>query len=75
MDRSVWKSVLGEIELSVSRATFVTWFKNTELISETDELITVAVPNIFSKQQFEVKFNPRIKEILARDPAGPQQIN
>lgn len=75
MDRSVWKSVLGEIELSVSRATFVTWFKNTELVSETDELITVAVPNIFSKQQFEVKFNPRIKEILAHDPAGPQQIN
>ena len=75
MDRSVWKSVLGEVELSVSRATFVTWFKNTEVVEETDSEITIAVPNIFSKQQFEVKFNPKIKEILAKDPSGPQKIS
>ncbi len=74
MDRGTWRGVLSEIELSVSRATFVTWFKNTEVIHETSDLLTVAVPNIFSKQQFEVKFNPRIKEILAKNPDSPQNV-
>jgi chromosomal replication initiator protein len=74
MDHGVWKRVLGEIELSVSRATFVTWFKNTEVVSEDADRLVVAVPNIFSKQQFEVKFDPKIKEILARDNSGPKNI-
>lgn len=74
MDHGVWKRVLGEIELSVSRATFVTWFKNTEVVSEDADRLVVAVPNIFSKQQFEVKFDPKIKEILARDNSGPKNV-
>jgi len=35
MHHVLWQSVLGEIELSVSHATFTTWFKNTELITIT----------------------------------------
>jgi chromosomal replication initiator protein len=74
MNRGVWKGVVAEVELTISRAAFVTWFKNTEVLEETNSKIIVAVPNIFSKQQFEVKFNPKIKEILARDTSGPQEV-
>ena len=74
MDRGTWKRVLGEAELSVSRATFVTWFKNTEVISEEVDRLVIAVPNVFSKQQFEVKFDSKIKEILARDKNGPKHV-
>lgn len=74
MDRGVWKAVLGEMELSVSRGTFVTWFKTTELVEEGDEKIVVAVPNVFSKQQFDVKFTPQIKEILAKNSDWPQSV-
>lgn len=45
---ALWKSVLGEIELTVSHANFTTWFKNTELIEQTDDTVTIAVPNIFA---------------------------
>jgi hypothetical protein len=29
----LWQAVLGEIELTVSRGNFVTWFKNRAIIS------------------------------------------
>lgn len=74
MQDALWQSVLGEIELSVSHANFTTWFKNTELIDQTDDTVTIAVSNIFAKRQFEVKFNDQIKKILEKNGVIPQTI-
>src|SRR5690606_41996634 len=74
MQDALWQSVLGEIELSVSHANFTTWFKNTELINQTDDTVTIAVANIFAKRQFEVKFNDQIKKILEKNGVIPQHI-
>ena len=67
MHHALWQSVLGEIELSVSHATFTTWFKNTELVDQNDESVVISVPNIFAKKQFEVKFDDQIKAVLAKN--------
>ena len=75
MSHSLWQSVLGEIEVSVSHATYMTWFKNTELLETTDESVTIAVPNIFAQRQFEVKFNDQIKEILEKNGVKPSSIS
>lgn len=74
MNHALWQSVLGEIELSVSHATFTTWFKNTELVDHNDAGIVIAVPNIFAKKQFEVKFNDQVKTVLAKNGITPKQI-
>lgn len=74
MQDALWQSVLGEIELSVSHANFTTWFKNTELIEQTDDTVTIAVSNIFAKRQFEVKFNDQIKKILEKNGVIPESI-
>ncbi|MFZ3009397.1 MAG: DnaA/Hda family protein, partial [Candidatus Microsaccharimonas sp.] len=71
---ALWQSVLGEIEVSVSHATFTTWYKHTELISQSDEEVVIAVPNIFAKKQFEVKFNEQIKKVLAGNGVSPEKI-
>ncbi len=63
----LWQSVLGEIELSISRASFVTWFKNTHLIRNKNGVIIIGVPNVFIKQQLERKFNPMILETLKKN--------
>ena len=67
MHNALWQSVLGEIELSVSRGNFETWFRNTELINCTDDLVTIGVANIFAKSQFEKKFNDQIRQVLERN--------
>ncbi|TAL15326.1 chromosomal replication initiator protein DnaA [Patescibacteria group bacterium] len=74
MHHALWQSVLGEIELSVSHATFTTWFKNTELVDQNESGVVIAVPNIFAKKQFEIKFNDQIKGVLAKNGITPKQI-
>lgn len=74
MQQSLWQTVLGEIELSVSHAQFVTWYKNTELIESSEEQVVIAVPNIFVVRQFEVKFTDQIKQVLAKNGIQTQQI-
>jgi chromosomal replication initiator protein len=63
----LWQAVLGEIELSVSRGNFVTWFKNTALLQSTSDTIVIGVPNIFIKQQLERKYNDLILETLKKN--------
>ncbi len=74
MQTSLWKSVLGEIQLSVSHANFTTWFKPTELIEQSDEQITIAVPNTFYKRQFEVKFDDLVRSVLEKNGATPKRV-
>ena len=53
----LWQSVLGEIELNISRANFITWFRETGILKIKDGLATVGVPNGFSKEWLENKYN------------------
>ncbi len=74
MQDQVWQAVLGEIEVSVSRASFVTWFKNTQLIRFENDTLTVGVPNIFIKQQMEQKFNNLVSDALQHQGVTPKTI-
>lgn len=73
--QAIWKAVLAEIELSISHASFVTWFKKTELesVDEQNNLI-ISVSNIFAKQQFEVKYNDTVADILQKNGLTPHRI-
>ncbi len=74
-DERLWQAVLGEIELSVSRGNYVTWFKNTRLLRFKDGVITIGVPNVFVKQQLEKKYNDLIVETLAKNQVVPERID
>jgi chromosomal replication initiator protein len=71
---ALWQAVLGEIELSVSRGNFVTWFKNTQLIKSKDDVLVVGVPNIFVKNQLERKFNDLVLEVLGKNGVSPERV-
>ena len=61
---SLWQAVLGEIELSVSRGNYITWFKNTCLLKQSDDAAIVGVPNVFIKQHLEKKYCDLVTETL-----------
>jgi len=71
---NVWQAVLGEIELTISRASYITWFKNTRLLKNSDGRIVVGVPNVFIKQQLERKYNQLIGEILQKNGVRPDAV-
>ncbi|MEI7632581.1 MAG: chromosomal replication initiator protein DnaA [bacterium] len=64
---NIWQAVLGEVELTVSRGSFVTWFKNTQLLRADSSLTIIGVPNIFIKQQLERKFADTIRDVLSKN--------
>lgn len=74
MQDALWQSVLSEVELTVSHANFTTWFKPTQLVENTGDHVTIAVPNIFAKRQFESKFDKQIRSILQKKGVTPTTI-
>jgi chromosomal replication initiator protein len=60
----IWQSALGEIEISLSRANFITWFKNTFISSVENGQVTVCVPNAFIKKWLEEKYHKTILSAL-----------
>lgn len=75
VDQSLWQAVLGEIELSVSRAAYAAWFKKTTLLTVSDDdSVIIGVPNIFAKQQLESRFDTQIKEILKKNGTPVQTV-
>ncbi len=56
-NQEIWQIALAEIELLISRANFITWFKNTKILSIKDGKITIGVPNGFTKEWLENKYN------------------
>jgi len=69
-NEELWKAVLGQIELSLSKANFITWFKNTSLVDNQNGLVTIGVPNGFAKEWLENKYNMYIlKALKSLDPS------
>lgn len=63
-NEELWQATLGEIELSISKANFITWFKNTTILSNENGKIVIGVPNGFSKEWLENKYNTYILKAL-----------
>lgn len=74
-NEELWKNVLSEMELSLSKANFVTWFKNTYIASNEKGMITISVPNGFVKEWLQNKFNRQIFQILKKLDNEIREIN
>jgi chromosomal replication initiator protein len=71
-NEELWKIILGELELSISKASFTTWFTNTSIHSVNENQIIVNVPNIFAKEWLEKKYK---KDILTSIQKYYPEIN
>ncbi|OIP23167.1 chromosomal replication initiator protein DnaA [bacterium CG_4_10_14_0_2_um_filter_33_32] len=75
MDKQqIWATVLGELELSLSKANFTTWFKNTSVLDYDTKKVTIAVPNTFTKDWLKKKYEANILEALKNVIGGVEKI-
>ncbi len=63
-NEQLWQTALGEVELNISRANFITWFRDTFILKNKDGIATIGVPNGFSKEWLENKYNKLILKSL-----------
>lgn len=60
----LWEAALGEIGLQISKANYKTWLANTSIVDKKDGVVTVAVPNSFTKEWLENKYHKFILRSL-----------
>jgi len=65
-NEQLWQAVMGEVELSISKASFTTWFKDTSIISIDREDVVVGVPSGFAKEWLENKYHKFILKALQK---------
>lgn len=63
---SIWQAVLAELELTLSKANFTTWFRNTSLSLMNQGEASVHVPNNFTKTWLEKKYHTSILKTLEK---------
>ena len=62
--KQLWSAALGELQLGLSHANYDTWFKDTSIVSEEDDVYFVAVPNAFAREWLENKYRPQVRAAL-----------
>ncbi|MDO8499090.1 MAG: chromosomal replication initiator protein DnaA [bacterium] len=67
----IWQAVLAELELSVSKANFITWFKNTGIISAIDGAVLICTPNTFNQAWIQKKYHHTLIQSLERITGKP----
>jgi len=63
-EKELWQAVLAQIQLTLSPASFATWFKDTEIVSFENGKVLISVPNSFVKEWLEQKYRKTIYKIL-----------
>jgi len=53
----LWQATLAQLQFKISPANFATWLKNTFILSKKEGTLFVSVPNNFSKEWLEHKYN------------------
>src|SRR5256886_7308336 len=62
--KQLWTAALGELQVGLSRAQYDTWFKDTQVISEEDDVVLIGVPNAFAREWLDSKFRPQVRAAL-----------
>nr|MBP7119369.1 ATP-binding protein [Candidatus Woesebacteria bacterium] len=62
--KTLWENALSSIEVSVSKANFATWFKDTFIVKIDDGIAVVGVPNTFVKDWLFNKYGKTILKTL-----------
>ena len=64
--KALWSAALGEIQVGLSKGNYETWFKETAIVSEEDDVFMIGVPNAFAREWLESKYRQQVRETLQR---------
>jgi chromosomal replication initiator protein len=70
-NHEIWQAVLAEFELTVSKATFTTWFSNTGISSYENGSVVICVPNTFTQNWLEKKYHANVVKSLEQITGKP----
>jgi chromosomal replication initiator protein len=75
--KDIWKAVLGEVELQISKPNFLTWLKQSQLVEKDDKKgkVIVGLPNNFAKEWVKNRYHKLILGSLRNIDGGIKEID
>jgi chromosomal replication initiator protein len=73
-DKELWERILADVELTISRAAFSTWFKGTSILRQDEGVIFIGVPSEFVRQWLAEKYHLTILKFLRERVPGVRTI-
>ena len=64
--KELWRAALGELQLAMPKANYDTWFKETYVVSEEDDVFCIGVPNAFAREWLDNKYRSQVRSSLQR---------
>ncbi|MDE2213108.1 MAG: chromosomal replication initiator protein DnaA [Patescibacteria group bacterium] len=72
--RELWENALTDIELSLPKAAFSTWFRDTHIVRVEDGVVYVGVPSQFVRDWFASKYHKLILGSLRQLSEGVRSV-
>jgi chromosomal replication initiator protein len=70
----VWQTVLGQLQLQMTRATFDTWLKDTRIVSKNNKDLVIGAKNSFAKDWLENRLYNTINRTVSNILGHPVDI-
>ncbi len=71
--RRLWATSLGELQLQMTRATFDTWLRGSQVVEAGDGCLTIAVRHAYAVDWLQNRLLPVIQRTVARHAGGEIQ--
>ena len=72
--RRIWTRSLEELKLQMTRATFDTWLRGSEVVEADDGCLTIAVQHVHAVDWLQNRLLPVIERTVARHAGGEIKI-
>ncbi len=70
----IWQAALGELQLILTRENFDAWLRDTRVVEEDDDILTVGVPGAFHVDWLERKLHGKISSTMQRLGQGHRAV-
>ena len=69
-----WQATLGQLQMTMSKATFDTWVRDTKFISQTEDIFTIGVQNTYVRDWLENRLTGTVTKLLSSILGKPQKV-
>jgi chromosomal replication initiator protein len=69
-----WQATLGQLQMEMSKASYDTWVRSTELVNHEQDIFTVGVQNAYARDWLESRLSSTVTRLLSGMMAKPQSV-
>lgn len=69
-----WAAALGQLQTEMSKASYDTWVRSTQLLSHDGASFTIGVPNAFARDWLDTRLTATVAELLTKLIGEPQTV-